>query len=437
MKKMRFCLVLLMLTLIVSCFSLGSLAAPKVTTLQFQHSIIGDEAAKLVKQFVGEYEKLHPTIKIETSYIPWENYLAVTLSKLVSGNAPDVIYSATSQGAVQFMNMGVLTNLKPYLDKDPKFKNDFIPATFAELNYYGLPFGQVPEAYIFYRPDLFREAGVPIPSDDKPWSREEFTKYAKMLTVDRDKDGVVDQWGFADRGQSGFIFMKSTIPIIWSFGVDIVKKVNNKWVSGFTDPKAKEFVQYYVDLTRKDKVRPESYLGWGFAEGLRAWKDGKVAMFGVGGWFADSIVKNTDMKYGDNWDIMLYPTSPGVEKFVYETLDYFLIPKAAKNKTEAWKFLQWLYQKERLMPLNQSAFDVAPSMKTVLADPYYSRKDKPMFQKFSKYAEYGKFMPTFPEYSELWTTTVEPVLQNAVLGRITVDEAIKQLNTNINKKLTE
>jgi multiple sugar transport system substrate-binding protein len=434
MKMKHFYMVFLILILIISCFTVAS--AAKVTTLQLQYSIIGDEAAQRIKQFVAEYQKLHRNIKIDISYIPWENHRAVTISKLVSGNPPDILHSATSQGAIEFMNMNALTDLKPYLQKDLKFKNDFIPATFVELNYHGLPFVQSPEAVVFYRKDLFQKAGIPLPSVDKPWTWDEFLKYAQKLTVDSDNDGKIDQWGFADRGQSGFIFMKSTIPIIWSFGADIVKQVNNKWVSGFDDPKAKEFVQYYVDLTRKYKVRPESYLGWGFAEGLRAWKDGKVAMFGVGAWFADSIKDNTDMKYDEQWDVMLYPTAPGVDKFFYETLDYFHIPKASKHKAEAWNFIRWLYEKERLMPLSKADFDLAPARKSILADPYYSPKNKPMFgNRLSTWSEHAKFMPSCPDYSVLWTGTVEPILQSAVLGRISVEEAISQLNTNINKKL--
>lgn len=434
MKRKNLNVIFLILILFIGCFSLVS--AAKVTTLQLQYSIIGDEAAQRIKQFVAEYQKLNRNIKIDISYIPWENHRAVTMSKLVSGNPPDILHSATSQGSVEFANMGVLTNLKPYLQKDPKFTNDFIPVTFAELNYHGLPFVQSPEAVIFYRKDLFKEAGVPLPSVDKPWNLDEFIKYAQKLTVDRDKDGQIDQWGFVDRGQSGFIFMKSTIPLIWSFGADIVKKVNNKWVSGFDDPGAKEFVRYYVDLTRKYKVRPESYLGWGFAEGLRAWKDGKVAMFGVGAWFAKSIEDNTDMKYDENWDIMLYPTAPGVDKFFYETLDYFHIPKASKHKSEAWKFIRWLYEKERLMPLAIADFDLAPARKSVLADPYYSAQNKPMLgNRLSVWAENSKYMPLCPEYAVLWTGTVEPILQSAVQGKISVEEAISRLNTSINNKL--
>lgn len=434
MKMRRYLMLSMLLVLVFSCFSLVS--AAKVTKLELQFSIIGDEAAQRIRQFVAEYQKIHRNVKINISYIPWENHRAVTISKLVAGNPPDILHSATSQGSVEFMNMGALTNLKPYLKKEPNFEKDFIQSTFAELNYHGLPFVQSPEAVVFYRKDAFRKAGIPTPSVTKPWSWDEFIKYAQKLTIDQDNDGIIDQWGFVERGQSGFIFMKSTIPLIWSFGADIVKQVDNKWVSGFDDPKARQFVQYYVDMTRKHKIRPESYLGWGFAEGLRAWKDGKAAMFGVGAWFADSITQNTDLKYGEDWDIMLYPTAPGVDKFFYETLDYFHIPKASRNKDEAWKFIRWIYEKERLMPLAIADFDLAPAMKSVLADPYYSPENKPMHaNRLSIWAENAKFMPLCPDYSVLWTSTVEPILQSAVLGKISVDEAISQLNANINKKL--
>ncbi len=434
MKMRHLWMILMMLILVTSCFS--AFAADKVTTLQLQFSMVGDPPAQTLRQLVSQYEKLHPNIKIEVSYVPWENHRSVTISKLVSGNPPDILHSATSQGAVEYANMGVLTDLKPYLKQDPKFFNDFIPSTFKELNYQGLPFVQSPEAVIFYRKDLFKEAGIPFPTVDKPWSWDEFIKYAQKLTADQDKDGVIDRWGFVDRGQSGFIFMKSTIPLIWSFGADVVRKSNNKWVSGFDTPQAKRFVQFYVDLTRKYKVRPESYLGWGFAEGLRAWKEGKVAMFGVGAWFADSIQQNTDMRFNEEWDVMLYPTAPGAKKFFYQTLDYYMIPKASKQKKEAWNFLKWMYEKEQLIAMAKADFDLAPARKSVLADPYYSPQNKPLYgSRLAIWAEDSKFMPLCPEYSVVWTGIVEPILQSAVLGKITVNEAISRLNTEINKKL--
>ncbi|MDF2670642.1 MAG: GntR family transcriptional regulator [Paenibacillus sp.] len=48
--------------------------------------------------------------------------------------------------------------------------------------------------FLVYNPDLFREYGVPFPS--KNWSLEDFLETSRRLTIDSDKDGITDLYGF-------------------------------------------------------------------------------------------------------------------------------------------------------------------------------------------------------------------------------------------------
>lgn len=49
--------------------------------------------------------------------------------------------------------------------------------------------------YMAYNPDMFDQYGVAHPFAD--WTREDFMRTAKQLTVDTDGDGIVDQYGFS------------------------------------------------------------------------------------------------------------------------------------------------------------------------------------------------------------------------------------------------
>ena len=92
----------------------------------------------------------------------------------------------------------MLLNLQPYIDADPAFLEGIYPGPLATYKrpdgYYGLP-RDFQTIVLFYNKDLFDAAGVAYPTDD--WTLQDLRDAAQKLTVDKDGDGVNDQWGFS------------------------------------------------------------------------------------------------------------------------------------------------------------------------------------------------------------------------------------------------
>ena len=316
-------------------------------TLEVQISITTETGRDLMQQLASEFEQQNPNIKVEISYVPWENHRTATLTKIASGNAPDILHSNSNQGSVDFNALGAFVDLGPLMDE--QFKSKFISVAFDEIGTYGLPYIQSPEASVFYRTDMFKDAGIEPPPVDQAWTWDQMIEAAQKLTVDKDGDGTIDQWGFAERGKAGFIFMKAFIPYGWSYGSDIMLRDGDKWVSGITTPGMQQAIKTHVALARDYQVRPEGYINWGLAEAIRAWCDDQVAMINTGMWWAAQAEDNCGHKFMENYDVMLFPTDTPEDRAVYTALDYFHITKQSKHPEEAFKFLQFLFEDKILL----------------------------------------------------------------------------------------
>ncbi len=110
----------------------------------------------------------------------------------VAGALPDLIDTADiSLVAIH----DKLIDLDDFLNQLPEIKAQYYPSLLQSCQYKGslkmIPFYyNVP--FIYYRPDLFRKAGLPEPSPD--WTWDDYRHDAKMLT-ERNPDGAVEIYG--------------------------------------------------------------------------------------------------------------------------------------------------------------------------------------------------------------------------------------------------
>ncbi len=281
MKRTLMVILGLALVLCTSVWAGGGKDSGDVT-ITMQHSMVPPEANALLQQYAAQY-KQETGVTVEISYVPWESQRATTLSKIASGQTPDILHGNSNQGTAEWVEMGAMSDLSGLLSA--KMKEELIPTAFDELGTFAIPFLQSPEIAIFYRPALFREAGVTPPAPGKAWTWDEFVAAARKLTKDTNGDGTPEQWGFAERGLAGFIAMKTYIPHLWAYGADIIiPNGKNGWKSGLGEPAARDAIAAQVALVNDLKVLQPSYITWGLPEAMRAWGENAMAMFAVGMW---------------------------------------------------------------------------------------------------------------------------------------------------------
>lgn len=133
-------------------------------------------------------------------------------------------------------------DLQPLIDADAAFNlNDYPPALLGpfqrEMHLYGLPY-TVAFRTLVYNRTAFDAANLAYPTAD--WRLEDLLRAAQQLTQSK---GEEPRYGFADPNPS------ATLPFIFDrFGTATTQTSANVLHSNFTDPKAIQAAQYYLDL---------------------------------------------------------------------------------------------------------------------------------------------------------------------------------------------
>lgn len=220
------------------------------------------------------------------------------------------------------------TLTSPDLDLDDFFAGAM--STFEnDEGIYGLPL-QIESSLLFYRSDLFAEAGLEGP----PETMEELRDYAAALHSD-------DVAGFAMRGQ-GAAATSQIVNLLYSFGG---QWLNEDGTSALDSPESIAALEFYADLMREYGPPGPAYLHWPEVTSLYA--QGQVAMIFDANVFR-SIMEDPESAIDVVRENTLYaPLPAGPAGRVPAVLVWGLsVNHASENPEAAWYFIQWALSKE-------------------------------------------------------------------------------------------
>jgi multiple sugar transport system substrate-binding protein len=130
-----------------------------------------------------------------------------------------------------------------------------IPSTMKDGKTYFIRH-QVEVRVLMYRQDLFESAGLSGPPKD--W--DELVEFAKKLTVDKDGDGNIDQWGYA------FSASPTGETILETFGSFLNMAGGKLWnddgTAAFNSPEGEAALQFMTDLVHTHKVAPPGVIDY-------------------------------------------------------------------------------------------------------------------------------------------------------------------------------
>ncbi|WP_051348445.1 extracellular solute-binding protein [Peribacillus kribbensis] len=291
----------------------------------------------IVKNIIGDYEKQHPNIKIETEILGPDQYRD-KLKVLASSNELPDIGMTWSDGFIQPYVKGNM--LEPLDDiADSQLKDMFIPGVKESYavngKTYGLPL-ELNISYVFYNKEIFKKYNIEVP---KTYS--EFVSAVKTLK----SNGVIPATvGAKDGWPASFWFMYLADRI---GGPKILTDVIHGKAK-MTDPsivKAAQEIQNLVDMGAF--VKGSSALSNEDAKGY--FMNEKAAMFLTATWELPNYTTSPDVKQefkdkigyfkfptyegGKGTDINSYVGGPGVGLFV---------AKDSKVKKESKDFVGYL-----------------------------------------------------------------------------------------------
>lgn len=283
-----------------------------------------------IAQRIEAFEALHPNIKIERIMPARVAEIEDTfLTWLAGGIAPDTSEVTLSVGG-SFMSQGHFMDLRPFFERDPEVSTDmFAPPAVAALTW---PDGQIwgiPQDMFapltFFNADMFAEAGLTTPAELGPagWTWERVVESATRLTIDRNGDGMPEQWGLED--SYGVLFGYGN-PVYQAGGAYFDRQAQPTRVT-LLDPKTVSALEWIVSLYNEYEV-----IG-----GNTAFRAGTAALSFSNGAPSIPIMRDADINFGIATNTMGPENNGG-----YYAVNSVNITKYTQHPEAAWEFIKFL-----------------------------------------------------------------------------------------------
>ena len=236
--------------------------AARATELSFYYPVaVGGPITKIIDGMVADFEKANPDAKIKAIYTgTYQESITKAMTALKSGEPPNLavllstdMFTLIDEDAIlPWDQMVTGATDKSWLGS---FYPGFMENSQTGGKTWGIPF-QRSTVVQYWNKAAFKEAG--LDPDRPPTSWAEMVEFGQKLTK-RDANANVTQWGL-QIPSSGFPY--------WLFqalttenGAILMNEAGNK--VDFVNPAVVEALQFFVDLSRKDKIMPPGIIEWG------------------------------------------------------------------------------------------------------------------------------------------------------------------------------
>jgi len=408
--------------------------APRAQTITLTFDIDSDpgEIANTTK-ILNAYMKLHPNIVIKLQPIVGD-LVQKEFIKASAGTLPDVMYSA-DVFTLPFGYRHIIQNMQPYIDADPSFNvKDIFPVMLNLGRFAGDPqhglylMPQESDALtIFVNTDLFKAAGVPVPT--KGWTYAQFLDAAQKLTK-MDASGKVTQYALS----LAYNWWANYVPFMVGMGGGPLTADGRH--SNFADPKSILGLQMMVDLYTKYKVAVPPTAGQGFDFTL-----GTVAMCMT---CQRPSVPSMRTAIGKkfHWDVVNWPQWPTGKWVNGMGTQGFAVSAGSRNKQAAWSVVKYIASAEgqrvfaetyASVPIRQSLAN-ASFWRNLPGPPYNN-------EAFITAIKHGITPPTYPPdvslncgtvYNGQVNTILNTALDKIVRGLAPVAMTAKSIDQQIN-----
>ena len=366
----------------------------------------------VLQSLVDKFNQTHPRIQVESLYVGQSDQQMPKILAAVVGNAPpDMLWYGPMIGG-QLVELGAIRPLDDWL---PKVRDEINPALLESMEYQGhfwsVPFGSN-NVGIFYRPSLFKAAGI----TQLPKTWRELREVARQLTRDTDGDGRIDQHGMLLPLGKGEWTVFTWLPFMWSGGGELADTATKAEVN-IVNRGAIAALQFWQDMIN-DGSAILSLPERGYE--LDGFLAGKVAMQLTGPWTLGQL-ESTKVDYavfpipaqarratsmgGEN--LFIFKTSPEREKAALTFAEYVV---SEEFQTE-WA-LKTGYLPVNLQVQKNSAYRE------------FVRKS-PAVEVFLEQAKFARSRPIFPGYNQI-SENLGRAIEAVLLGKSSPVDALKQ-----------
>jgi multiple sugar transport system substrate-binding protein len=392
-----------------------------------------DIEKKVDAEFWDAFKKTYPNIEVEINNLDYNQMLDKVRTAALGGAAPAVAKMPILWG-VEFAAKGQLQEFHP---EDVGYKTEsFWPGAMKSVTWdgkvYGIPTNNETMALIWNR-SIFQEAG--LPPDEPPATWDDLVAYSKQIKEKTGKDG----YGLVARvnaGNTPFRFM----PALWAYGGGALDEAedNPTYQKVYVNNDgSKAALQAHYDMYVRDKSVPVSALTNTQTENADPYIAGRLAM-----------VISHPSEYAKMLDLAGKATGSDKEiaNQVVENIRYGLIPAGPARRAVVFGgsnvhvFNKDIVSGDFDMDAARAliAFMTGPEWSTKLAwnssNPGHRDGFKTEWMKqrldeikfldvTTSMLPYGIPFPVIPESTEIMNIIIPNMLQNALTGTMSVEDA--------------
>lgn len=380
------------------------------------------------------FRETHPDIEIEFQIIPWEQARPTMLTRAQGNQLPDVGRLAW---AADFAAADMLVPLEARVD--PESLDRFYPIQIdqasalgndGEVHLYGLPWFAGSHS-ILVNKTLLDEAGLPLLEE---WTTEEFTEYARELTIEG------EQWGVALAGSGIGDPVQVFLMAIYAHG--------GKWVAGdpasttpepiiFNSPETVAGITWYTDLFLDGYAVPSAPTDT-YRERDANFQSGRAAMEWQGPWSLAEIDENFESA-GYELASMPLPKGPAGVNPTSVGGGLIAVYRGAEERDVVDAAFEWasFMSSDEGQIIYCQTNGMIPASTTAQQDPFWS--ENPLYQ------GYLGTMASAVQTEPVWATNltsilddiVPPLIQGAMLGQISPEDAASQIQQEVVRGLQQ
>ena len=261
---------------------------------------------------------------------------------------------------------------------------------------------------LFYNKDLFAKAGLQPP-----------TNWDELLNAALKTANPPSVYGLGVPA-SGIEVDTFFDYFLWNNGGDILD-ANGK--SMLSKPESVAALQYLVDLVNKGGSQPKPN-GFTREQVIEMFKGGQVSMYPTGPWMNAMIAADSpNLQYGT----VPFPVNGSSAPATVSVTDSLGIGAACANKTEAWQFVEFMYQDKYRQKFDETE-GMLPELKAVAASDFYSTPDYKPFVDALQNAKFQPQHPKFEQIQQIMTVAVQKALSGEATPQQALDEATQKID---------
>ena len=397
-------------------------------TIPFWLTPPGEQATKdFWEESIAEFNETNEDgIYVDLQYVPADAFDSKLKAAQANGTAPQLVYVGHA-GAIMDGSQGLLRPLNDYIDSaimEDLYPNIREMITTKDGTFYSIPMYVEPYSLLFYRKDLFVEAG--LDPNKPPTTYDELIEYAKKLTTNR-TFGL----GIAGSNDAGWVNWASMASLGLNF-------ISDDWSAATVNNDiSKKYLELHKELYSNEVVPAQPLSEYWDIQPLA---EGRLAMQFNGSWaISRLLVDLKDVVDADNIGIALTPTFTGIKEGdkVGALGGWGLgIDGKAKNPEAVAKVITYLLldNTERMAQFISEGYyaklPVRESVNELLANREDDKKIEDWYNLIvDKVIPYSDAEPVFP-WDINWAFVV--AMDNVIVNGMSVEDSLLQCEKDIN-----